>query len=248
MFRNSTLYHLTKIEGQKLLKKKSSKILIGFYLIGMLLLILTYSIAELGFDFNLYTKGQFVNASLASMMNFLLPLTALYLGSGSISLDFRSGTIKNMYLLPVSREQIYLGKILSVQGVIGAILLLQWFITTGVSFVVEGSIQLHISNYLGAFMILLLVNLFAMTLTLFVKNVGLVILLSYGGYVGISIVSFYLPVMKVISPAYVMGNYGKLFSFGAIPLLLTVLAYYIISFVTGLFLFEKKDENLCQFD
>ncbi|MBN2222201.1 MAG: ABC transporter permease [Vallitaleaceae bacterium] len=248
MFRNSTLYSLTKVEAQKLLKKRSSKVLIGFYLFAVFALILFYILAEITFGFNLYTGGQFVNASLANMMNFMLPLTALYLGAGSMNLDFRSGTIKNMYLLPVSREAIYIGKILSVQGILGSLLLLQWFIATLTAWIVEGSLNLSIGNYFGAFFIVLLINMLAMSLSLFLKNVGLVILLAYGAYIGITLISFYLPAMKVISPAYVIGNYGKLFSLGAIPLLLTVLAYYIISFVTGLLLFEKKDENLCQFD
>jgi len=244
--------NILRAELTKLTRKKSTLVLLSLYCITYIGIVLFYLVGENALDVSLYNSNQFVGASLKIMMGFLFPLLALYLASSSIALDYSKGTIKNMYLLPINKDMLYAGKIIAVQGIIGAVLALQLVLSISFSIIQEGfsltGLGTYFLQYIGAFFVLLLVNLFGTTLTLWIKNTGLVIIISYTAYIVAGIINLYVPAIKSISFRHLIGNYTEFFRNGSLSLLLSIVAYYIIVFVVGLILFDKKDENICQFD
>lgn len=243
---------ILKTEITKLAYKKSTKVLGILYITALLFGILIYIGAESILGFTLYNQLQFVGAGLSVMMNFLLPLMALFLASSMITIDYAKGTIKNMYLLPIHKDKIFVGKIAAVQVVLAAILVVQFLITTLVAWVMEGiqfkTLMGFFGQYIGAFVVLLMVNLIGHALTLLLKNTGIVIIMAYTLYTVLGIASLYIPVIKSISISHLIGSYSEFFNGGNVFLLLSVIAYYIILFIAGLLLFDKKEEYLCQFD
>lgn len=243
---------IIKSELRKLYYKKSTRILLFFYLITFLLSVLFYLGGESIGNLTLFNQMQYMGAGLSMMMNFLLPLVALYLASSVIALDYSSGTIKNMYLLPIRKEKIYIGKLIAVQGILGVLLIIQLMISMIVAMIQEGLLFEgfigYIGEYVGAFFVLLLINLLGTALTLWLKSTGIVIITAYSAYIALGILTIYVPVLKSISLRYIISNYSELINSGNLFMLLSAFAYYIITFVCGLLLFEKKEEFLCQFD
>lgn len=243
---------LIQTEFIKLYRKKSTRVLVVLYILSYIAVAFFYLGGENIFDLTLFNNNQFIGASLKSLMGFLLPLMAIYLSSSTIALDYSKGTIKNMYLLPVNKDYIYASKIMSVQLFIGALLSIQFVLSTLIASIQDGFNLLGVGSYflqyLGAFFVLFLINLFGTTMTLWIKNTGLVIIIAYGSYIVAGIITLYLPVLKSVSFRYIIGNYSEFFKNGSLSLLLSAAAYYIIVFIVGLLLFEKKDENICQFD
>jgi ABC-2 type transport system permease protein len=241
-----------KVELTKLLKKASTRVFIILYTIILIGMSILYTVAEKIYDLSIYSGTQFVGASLGTMMAFLLPLMAVYLASSSQSIDFSRGTMKNMYLLPISRTKLFMSKIVAVQTILGSVIIVHFVITLIVSFIVDGltvvSIGASLIDYLGAFLILGLINTIGTIIALLVNNTGLAVILAYVGYIGLGILTIYVPSISGISLTTLINNYANFFSAGAITMLLSTLAYYIILFITGLLIFEKKEESLCQFD
>ena len=243
---------LLKVELSKLMKKRNTKVFLIIYSIIFFGLALVYVAAENMYNLSFYSGVQFVGASLSTMMAFMLPLLAIYFAGQSQAIDFTRGTMKNMYLLPISRSQIFVSKVLAVWGIIGAVLAGQFLFAILISFIVDGfavaGLVAIFLQYLGAFFVLGLVNLVGNFLALLLKNTGLSVVLAYVAYVGLTILSVYVPVLKAVSITTVITGYHLIFNFAAINVLLSAVAYYIILFIAGLILFEKKEESLCQFD
>ena len=243
---------MLKVELMKLMKTLNTKIFIGIY--GLIFFGLTffYVVAEKVFGFSIYTDIQFVKASLSTMMLFLLPLLAIYFAGQSQAIDFMRGTMKNMYLLPISRTKIWLSKVVAVWVFIGVLLSGQFILSLLVSMMVEGSrldgLGRTIIQYLSAFVVLGLISLIGNMLALLFKNTGLSIIIAYAGYVGLGLLSIYFPIIKAVSITTIITNYHMLFNLNSLNVLLSTVAYYIIMMVVGLQLFEKKEESLCQFD
>jgi len=244
--------HILKVELIKLLRKRSTQVFLVLY--GLIVIggSLVYILAESRFDLTVYSGVQFVGASLGTMMAFLLPLMTIYFAGSSQGIDFSRGTMKNMYLLPISRTKLFINKLLSVQVIIGGVMIMQFVVTLIVSMIVDGftlvSLGAILMDYVGAFLILGLVNIIGNILSLLVKNVGLAVILAYVGYIGIGLLTIYVPSLRSISITNLINNYSNFLDSGAIAMLLSMVAYYIILFITGLLLFEKKEESLCQFD
>lgn len=239
-------------ELRKLYYKKSTRILLFFYMVTFLLSVLFYLGGETIGNLTLFNQMQYLGAGLSMMMNFLLPLVALYLASSVIALDYSGGTIKNMYLLPIRKDRIYIGKIIAVQGILGALLAVQLLVSLIVAVIQEGmrfeGFLGYIGEYIGAFFVLMIINLLGTVLTLWLKSTGIVIITAYSAYIALGILTLYVPVLKSISLRYIINSYSELINSGNLFMLLSAFAYYIIIFVCGLLLFEKKEEFLCQFD
>lgn len=246
------LMELVKVELSKLIKKRNTKVFLIIYTAIFFGLALVYAWAENIFNISIYSGSQFVGASLSTMMTFMLPLLAIYFAGQSQAIDFTRGTMKNMYLLPISRTKIFLSKILAVWVIIGALLVNQLIFSTLISMFVDGfdltGLGRTIGQYLGAMVVLGLISLIGNFLALLLKNTGLSIIIAYAAYVGLSLLSIYVPMIKSISMTTVITNYHMLFNFSSVNVLLSTVAYYIIVFTVGLLLFEKKEESLCQFD
>ena len=245
--------NLLKIEITKLYKRKNIKAMIGLYIAMLIAMSLFYLIAEKRYGLTLYTEGQFITSSLNLVMAGFMPLLSLYVASVTLSTEMSTGTLKNMLLLPIKRGQLYLYKIVAVLSLVGGMLALQWIYSMIFSLLVEGAFGFtfllgSLGEYLGAFMVLgLIVNL-SSVLTLAFKSTGVTIISSYLLYVVIGFVGIYFPAFAVVSPTTIIREYGYFFASGSGIQLLSTFAYYIIIVMTGLLLFDKKEEEICLYD
>lgn len=205
-----------------------------------------YGYGELGLNLSIFNSGQFVLSSLNMMMAMILPFIVLYLSSSSFVSEFKSNTIKNMFLLPVKKYEIYLAKLLSVQTLLGAMLMVQLIISIVFGSLIDGfAFSLAtFTSYLGAFLILGLVNLLGSVLAMFLSTTGMVIIVSYIGFISLNVLGYVVPTLRSISISHMLGQYQMVF--GSITLLLSVVAYYILLTIIGYQLFEKKEAILCQ--
>lgn len=242
-----------KMEFLKLYKRKSTKVLMSIYGLMMILLFIVYFLGENQLGLKIFSGGQFLSATLSLMMSVILPFICLYISSVSFALDFTNGTIKNMFLLPIKKSDIFLAKIISVQSLIGLLLVIQFSISLLFGLLLDGGFSIsyliiYFLEYLGAFFVLGIVNLSGVLFSLLVSSTGLALLLSYLVYIGMGIISSFVPVLKTISVSNIITNYSIILSKFSISLLLSVVAYYIILFIIGSLVFEKKEESLCQFE
>lgn len=146
-----------------------------------------------------------------------------------------------------------MGKVMALQSLIGVLLLIQFVSTFLLSFILDGGISISVFftyflEYLGAFLILGLVNLSGALLSLLLSSTGLAVFVSYLLYVAMGIVGIYLPQLRVISISRILGNYDNLITNFNLSLLLSVVSYYIILFIVGNLVFEKKEESVCQYE
>lgn len=242
-----------KIECLKLYKRRSVKVLFTLYGVIVLALSALYLISEKSMGLSLYSEGQFITASLSVLMSFVLPFITLYLSVASFGLEFSKGTIKNMFLLPVEKTELYISKVLSIQSIIGLALIIQFIYSLFFGMILDGGFSMMVLGavlleYLGAFVILGLINLVGALLSLFVSSTGLAVFLAYILYVVTRFVGLYYPALKQISLATIVNNYKFLFSNFNLSILLSVIAYYIILVIVGSWVFEKKEESVCQYE
>lgn len=240
---------LLKIEINKLMAKKSTRTLLIVYLVAFIGLIGLYVFGEVNLGLSIFNQGQFQLASLSLMMSVLLPIVVIYASSNTFASEYADQSIKNMLLLPVSKTTLYLGKVLSVQVFIAALLLVQFILSSVVGLIIDGGYSLEVlalgmSRYLSAFITLGLLNLMAGMLALIINSSAVVMLVSILGYFGLNMIGYIVPRIKIILPSYLLGQYDMMFR--SFTVLLSILAYYIIFYITGYLLFEKKEAMICQ--
>jgi hypothetical protein len=245
--------NLLKIEIAKLYKRKNIKVLASIYASVLIAMSMIYLVAEKGYGLTLYTEGQFINSSLSIVMGGFMPLLTLYVASVSFSSEMSSGTLKNMLLLPIDKAQLYLAKIAAVLSLVGGMLIFQWLYSMTFSISIDGGIGFSylvetILEYFGAFLVLGLIINISITFTLAFKSTGITIVSSYLLYVVLGIVGMYFPIFSNVSPSTIIRAYGYFFESGGGIRLLSTFAYYIIIVMTGLLLFDKKEEEICQYD
>ncbi|MCK8059125.1 MULTISPECIES: ABC transporter permease [unclassified Fusibacter] len=245
--------NVLSIELMKLYKRKSTRVLLGVYAVMMLLVSVMYLLGETRFGLSIFNEGQFITASLGLMMAFILPFITLMVTSTSFALDFSTGTIKNMFLLPVEKKDVFIGKLLAIQSLIGALLAIQLVFTTLLGLVLDGGFALGVFGsglvaYLGAFIVLGLVSLIAATLSLLVKSTGITVLISYIGYMAFGVITIYLPRLQSISLPKLIGSYEGLLTSNGVALLLPIASYYILFSIVGMLLFDKKEAVVCQYE
>lgn len=235
-----------KIELTKLMDKKSTKVLMIVYTVFLVGLLGLYSYGEIGLNISLFNSGQFVLSSLNMMMAVILPFIVLYLSSSSFVTEFKNNTIKNMFLLPVKKMDIYLSKLLSVQTIIGVLLMIQLILTLIAGTIIDGfAISMTtLVTYLGAFLMLGLINVLSSILAMFLSTTGMVIIISYVGFIALNVGGYVFPALRNISISHMLGQYQMIFS--SSTLLLSVVAYYILLTIIGYQLFEKKEAIICQ--
>ncbi len=244
---------MLKNEFRKILKRKSTKVFGALYALIIIAITIGYFFGENTLGLTVFSGGQFIKVSLSLLMSFLLPFMVIYLVGTTFSIDLGEGTIKNMFLLPIKKESIFINKLLSVQAILGGVLGIHFIYSSIISIIQDGGFSpgFFIScllYYLGAFVVLGLINLIGANLVLLVNSLGLTILITYLGYMGISFLGYLLPGIKAISISEIINSYASLFQSFNISLLLIIASYYIIFIITGSFVFEKKEESVCQYD
>lgn len=240
---------LLKVEWKKLYKQKNFKVLFVLFGIVLLGISLLYSLGETQLGLNIYSEGQFITSSLSITMAFILPFIALYLAMSGFGLELKQG-LKTMLLWPVKKEKLFLTKVLLFFVTIGALLGIQFIYSMFFSLIFDGffTFDLLVSafiTYLGAYIALGLVAAVGSLIAMLVSSTGLGLFVAYLGYVGFGVVGLYLPFVKGISPTTLIGQYQVAFS----PIrLLSFVLYYIIVLGIGLLLFDRKEEDVCQYE
>lgn len=243
---------LLRIEFMKLYKRKSVKVLLGIYGGLVVLLSLFYIFGEKSLGLTLYTEGQFITASLSAVMAGILPFIALYMSAASFGLEMSQGTLKNMMLLPISKTEFYVNKVLSIISLLGILIGFQFIYSMVFSVILDGGFSLTLlfaafGEYIGALFVLGLITLTGSLLAMFITSTGLSVFVGYLLYIGMGVLNLYLPVLKPISLTRIISQYQYMFSNNVIQLL-SVVAYYIILLMVGLLLFDKKEEDSCLYE
>ncbi len=252
-----------RLEVFKWTKQKSSKIILGVFAVSLALLIAVFWLGATRLNLMALSTRQLMAASLSWTMSMLLPFAAVYLTASSFQKEFTQGTIKNLLLLPITRSALYWGKVSGVAVAMGAMLLVQFVISGVFSLVVavmsQGFTQIAFANFTGgaldailrfggAAAILGLIILVSSGVALTLKNMGLVLLLSYLGYMGMGLLGFWIPRFSLISIVSVIGDYSNILRQISISQLFVLIAYYTIGACVGYFLFEKKEAMVCPFE
>lgn len=234
-----------KLEFEKLISHKNTKILLSIYLIALIFFLGIYLVGESALNISIFNTGQFVVASLNMMMALILPFIALYLSSHSFISEYRKNTLKNILLLPVKKSEIFIGKLMSIQVLLGGMLIFQFIVTSTFGIIMDGFSfsATGILVYLNAYIILGLVSLFAAVLSGILSTTGMVVIFSTITYLSLNFITLLLPRLQVISLSYMLSNYQIILASGT--LLLSLVAYYIILYIIGYQLFEKKEAIIC---
>lgn len=238
---------MLSIEWTKLLKRKSTVVLLTLHAISITLQVVFYGYMALFRDFNLNNSTGLATLSLNMMMTFLLPLIALY----TVSESFTTGTMQQLFSLPTTKQAVYLAKIATALALLAVLLAAQFAITGVVGALIEGQLSLLglgslLLQYIGALLALTILTLWGAVLAVQFRSTGIVILISYLLYIAFGIAGFYYPVVDTISPNTILANYATLLSTHGISQLLSTAAYYIILVMTGFHLFTAKDFYTCQ--
>jgi len=223
------------------------------YSFFVLILSMGYLLGEQTLGLNLFTEGQFIGSALRFTMSFILPFIALYVTSTSFALDFSQGTIQNMFLLPLRKDEIYRAKLMASLSLMGILLIIQFAFSLVLGVHLDGGFEISLLftyslQTIGAFFILGLVILVSALLSLLVSSTGLAVLLSYLSLMAMNVISLYLPQFRIISLPKIIKDYETLMTQFSPSQLLSVVAYYIILFMVGYLIFEKKDEGSCQYE
>lgn len=164
----------------------------------------------------------------------------------SVAGESQNGTMTNVYALPVSRQTMYLSKIVAslyyvaiVVGIILGMTLLIGIITTGFSIFL--SMGLILATYLKAIAALGLVIVGVGYLALWMKSSSMTLVTSMLLFVAMHTLGLFLGRLDQALPTTVIGSFDKIFSQNHISLLVYMVSYYIILIIIGIFKFQKKE-------
>lgn len=251
------------LEAYKGVRQKSTKILSVLYIISLVALIGFFWLGANQFNLAALNTRQIMEISLKWTMGILLPFSAIYLTASSFQKEFTQGTIKNLMLLPISKSALFSGKVASVGAVVALLLGAQFILSAILSLIIlvpggifeSGVIAGYLSGifsgllaYLGAFIALLLIVFLSSGVSLVAKNMGLVLVISYLGYVIFGLLGLWWPRLSLISVNSILGDYGNILRELSVTQLFVVMAYYTIGACAGYFLFEKKEAMVCPFE
>jgi len=244
---------LFKVELLKLYKRKSVKVLLGIYGVIIFAMSMMYLVGEKSLGLTVYTEGQFLTASLSGVMAIILPFIALYISAASFGLELSKGTLKNMLLMPISKTEFYLTKIVAILSFMGLIISAQFAYSFIFGSIMDGGMALTVLGsallqYLGAFLTLGVVVIAGALLSMITTSTGLAVLLGYLAYIGSGILSAYFPAYKTISLSHILSDYKFIFTSSNIIMLLSIISYYIIILMVGMILFDKKEEGACLYE
>ncbi len=177
------LLTLSHSEFEKIIGKRKSKILIIF--LGIILLGMggLYFYVENTLNLTSMSGSNFSVWTLGLLMGFILPFFAAMIIADSVAGESQNGTMTNVYALPVSRQTMYLSKIVAslyyvaiVVGIILGMTLLIGIITTGFSIFL--SMGLILATYLKAIAALGLVIVGVGYLALWMKSSSMTLVTS----------------------------------------------------------------------
>ena len=244
------LIMFTSNEYVKLFCKTKTKVLIALSVLSAV------AVGIVSFLINNNTGAQMVSPErfpifvLELLTGFIMPVLTIFIGSELLAGEFKDGTIKNLFALPVSKSIIYLGKIFAGAIEIGIYLLIIGISSVAVSGILNGieafgDLGGFFISYLGAFAFLVMVLIITSFFTLLVGSPGTAIVLNLFTWFGIGVAGVFLTDIKEYLPTSFVNWYKPLlngvnFSM-ALPPLLYMISYCVIFMVAGMMIFERKE-------
>ncbi|QUI20976.1 ABC transporter permease [Vallitalea pronyensis] len=240
------LLTLSQSEFDKIIEKRKSKVLI--ILVGMMLLGAggLYFYVENNLNLTTISGSNFSVWILESLMGFILPFFAAMVIADSIAGESQVGTMANVYALPVTRQTMYVSKIIAslsyvamIVGVIFVMTLMVGIVTTGLDILF--SLGMILTTYLKAIAALGLVIACVGYLALWMKSSSMTLVVSTILFIVMNIFGLFIGTWDGLLPTTVIGSFDKIFTQNHMSLLVNMISYYIILIIIGIFKFQKKE-------
>lgn len=236
------LNYLAGEELRKLFRGGKLKVLLLLaFLIGVLFVFIG---DRIGLDDNL------PSTALELLLAIVFPLFMASLGSDLMVGEFKDRTIKHALKLPLSRESLYMGKMLA-GWIAGALIVLSVFVPTWIgSLVFQGMPTLtelgeSLAELGGAILYCGLLVVLVNCVSLWLGSGGVGLVVSVVLWMAMSVVGLLEPQLSRffvtdftdwVQPILYTGNTGA-----SISALLFIIAYYIMGTILGLIAFQRKE-------
>jgi len=240
----------TANEYVKLFYQTKTKILIALSVLSALAIGIGSFLINNNTGIQLVTPERFPMFVLELLTGFVMPVLTIFIGSELLSSEFKDGTIKNLFALPVSKSIIYLGKIFAGAIEIGIYLLIIGVSSIIVSGVINGAEAFgnlggFFISYLGAFVFLIMILIITSFITLLVGSPGMAIVVNLFIWFGIGAIGIFLTNIKQFLPTSFVNWYQPLVNgvnlTMSLPPLLYMISYCVIFIIAGMMIFERKE-------
>lgn len=237
-------------EYKKLLYQKKTKVIISLFVIYAMAIGIASLVIENNTGVKIVAPGRFSVFILELLTGFILPALTVYISSELYTAEFKDGTIKNLFALPVTKSIIYLGKILAGAALTATCLLALGISGLLVSIVINGTaafagIGSLFVSYFGAFIFLTAVLMIVSFFTLTTGSPNMAIAMNLLIWLVLGVAGTFLTSVRQFLPVSFSGWYQPLINgaglTAALPAFLYMLSYCIIFAVAGLTIFERKE-------
>lgn len=237
----------TKYELSKIFARKK-------YIAILLLEILFFILAGLliyNFNLEAFTTSlpTLFFTALSAFLSLVLPITVFMMASDLITLEFENLTIKNIFLRPVSRLDIYISKNLAMCIYMLINLLVIYFSVLFIKLVFSGSAEFFITSFFSYIISIVPISVFIIAscfVATCVSSSSMTMFLLLIIYILLTAASVYSsPLFSILFINYT--SYYKLFIGNMMPLkhILTVtfllLSTSLIFFIMGFLKFDKRE-------
>lgn len=239
---NSQWIYFTGEELRKLFRGGKLKVLLLLsFFIGVLFIIISDRIG---------LNGNITAITIELLLVVILPLFMVSLGSDLMVSEFKDGTIKNVLKLPLSREALFIGKMIA-GWTAGALIVLSVFVPTLLGgFVLNGIPTLstfgaNMAEVGGAILFCGLLVVLANSVSLWTGSGGIGLVLSVVLWMTMGVIGLFEPQLTRffvtdfadwLQPVLYAGDVGA-----SVTTLLFMIAYYIIGTISGLLAFQRKE-------
>ena len=236
-------------ECKKLLLQAKIKIIIALSALSAVAVGLAGILVGNNTGIQMVAPGRFPVFVLELMTGFVMPVLAIFIGS-ELAGEFKDGSIKNLFALPVPKSIIYSGKIAASAAIIGICLLGMGISGTAVSGIINGAEAFGsfggvVISYLGAFAFLVMVVIITSFFTLLTGSPGMAIIMNLFVWFGIGTASIFLTDIKSYLPMSFAHWYQPLVNGAdparALPPVLYMISYGIVFIAAGIMLFDRKE-------
>ncbi len=194
--------------------------------------------------------GDLSVIALELLLVTVVPLLMASLGSDLMVTEFRDGTMKNALKLPLSRETIFLGKMLA-GWIAGALLIVSMYVPASIgSLILTGVpewsvVGASIAEVIGAIVFCGLLVVLANTVALWMGSSGIGLVVSVVLWMAMGVIGVLEPQLNRffvtdfadwMQPLLYEGQVSA-----SITALLFMIGYYMIGTIFGLWAFQRKE-------
>ncbi len=246
----NTLVLFTANEYVKIFYQTKTKILIALSVLSALTIGIVSFLINNNTGVQMVAPQRFPMFVLELLTGFVMPVLTIFIGSELLPSEFKDGTIKNLFALPISKSIIYIGKIFAGAIEIGIYLLIIGISSVAVSGVINGTEAFGnlgglFVSYLGAFAFLVMVLIITSFFTMLINSPGMAIVMNLFIWFGISVAGIFLTNVKEFLPTNFVNWYQPLVNGVnlpmALPPLMYMLSYCVIFIIAGMMIFERKE-------